>query len=944
MAVAGGAGASAPAEVSATPPLSGRPRVCLVDGSGYIFRAYHALPPMTRPDGTPVNAVYGFTAMLLKLIEDNLCDHLAVIFDTSRKTFRADIYADYKANRPPPPEDLAPQFPLIRDAVRAMNVPAIELAGFEADDLIASYARRALEADHDVLIVSSDKDLMQLVGPSVAMLDPVRNRLIGEAEVRERFGVGPDKVVEVQALAGDSSDNVPGVPGIGIKTAADLIRTYGDLESLLSRAEEIKQPKRRQNLMEHAALARISRQLVLLRDDVELPQALETLRCAAPEPEVLLEFLREQAFRTLAQRAASRMGVADSQATEGSDAAQKPLQTDGYTLIQDEAVLQAWIAEATERGVLGLDTETTSLDAVAAELVGVSLALAPGQAAYIPLGHVAPDGADLAERAAGRGEAPEQIPLARAIALLKPLLEDPAVLKVGHNLKYDMVVLGRHGIAVAPYDDTMTLSYVLDNGLHGHGLDALATLMLGHETIKFADVAGSGRNKVTFDHVPLDKALAYAAEDADVTQRLHTLLKPRLVSERMARVYEHIDRPLIATVAAMEQVGIRLDRPQLVRISNEFAERIAALEVEVFRLAGHGFKIGSPRQLGTVLFDEMGLPAVRKTRGGDHATGAEILEDLAAQGHEIAARVMDWRQLSKLKSTYADSLVEQINPRTGRVHTSYALAATSTGRLSSTDPNLQNIPVRTEEGRRIRSAFVAEAGNKLVSLDYSQIELRLVAEMAGIDALRQAFHDGLDIHAMTAAEVFGVPLATMDAATRRRAKAINFGIIYGISPFGLARQLAIPQAEARAYIATYFERFPGIQDYMERTKTACREQGFVETLFGRKCHIAGIRDKNPAHRSFAERQAINAPIQGSAADIIKRAMNRMPAALDDAGLTARMLLQVHDELLFEAPEPEVESLIGVARKVMEAATDPWLTLSVPLVADAGVGDTWDSAH
>ena len=909
----------------------GRPRhVVLIDGSGFIFRAFHALPPMTRGDGTPVNAVYGFANMLMRLLAELPSDHVAVILDHSGKTFRNDIYPEYKAHRPPAPEELVPQFGLIRAATRAFNLPCIERQGFEADDISATFARLAREQGADVTIVSSDKDLMQLVGEHVTMYDGLKGRSIGIDEVREKFGVGPDKVVDVQALAGDPTDNVPGVPGIGIKTAAELIKRFGDVETLLDHADEITQPKRRQNLIEHADKARLSKTLVHLRDDVPLDDGLDDLVLRPADAKTLTDFLRAQDFRGIVARAEDWLGGDAPVETA-------PIET-AYELVRDEAALTEWIAAASAAGTVTVDTETTSLDAMRAELVGLSLSIDPGHACYIPVGHRARGGGEL-DLDGGAAEI-EQIDRARALALLKPLLEDEAVLKIGHNIKYDAQVLAGHDIAIAPVDDTMLISYVLDGGRHGHGMDELSRLHLGVDPIPFKAVAGSGKNKITFDLVPLDKALDYAAEDADLTGRLHRVLKPRLLAERMVTVYETLERPLIPVLVAMERVGIKVDRGALVTLSNDFAKRIALLEDEIFRLAGRLFNIGSPKQLGEVLFDEKGLDGGKKGKSGAYATGADILEILAAQGHELPARVLDWRQLSKLKSTYADALVGQINPATGRLHTSYAMAATSTGRLASSDPNLQNIPVRTEEGRKIRRAFVAEDGHALVSADYSQIELRLAAHVADETALKQAFRDGLDIHAMTASQVFGVPVEGMDPSVRRRAKAINFGIIYGISPFGLARQLGIGQDEARAYIAAYFERFPGIRDYMERTKKFCREHGYVTTLFGRKCHMPGVNDRNLARRNFMERAAINAPLQGAAADIIKRAMIRIPGALAAEGLAARMLLQVHDELIFEAPEAEVAATRALAKRVMEGVAH----LDVPLVVDTGAGKTWTEAH
>jgi len=923
--------------------------VYLVDGSGYIFRAFHALPPLTRADGTPVNAVLGFTTMLMKLISETNADHIAVIFDAARKSFRNEIYGDYKAQRPPPPEELVPQFGLIREATRAFNIPAVEMPGYEADDLIATYAKLAKAAGADVTIVSSDKDLMQLINERVSMFDPIKNKPIRAAEVEEKFGVGPDKVVEVQALAGDTSDNVPGVPGIGVKTAAELIKTYGDVEGLLARAGEIKQPKRREAIQQNAEKARISRRLVLLKDDVPVDHPLASFVRRQPDRDVLMAFLKENQFRSVIARlegqpaAKQPKAIADStqhgpSPTTGTASA--ILDKSGYRLVQTLDALDECIARATAAGVVAFDTETTSLDSMKAELVGIALATEPGQGCYVPLGHKAPG----TQGGLALAEPPPQIDRTQALQRLKPLLEDPGVLKIGHNIKYDIELIARHGIAIAPIDDTMILSYVLEGGAHAHGLDELAEQHLNHKTIRYEDVAGSGKAQTTFDYVPLDKARDYAAEDADVTLRLQHALRPLLLGERLVTIYETIDRPLIPVVAAMEMAGVKIDRAELNRLSRDFAERLARLEEQIYKLAGHPFNIGSPKQLGDVLFDEMGLGAGKKGKTGAYATGADVLDELAAQGHDLPSRVLEWRQLAKLKSTYADTLVEQINPSTGRVHTSFALAATSTGRLSSNDPNLQNIPVRTEEGRKIRRAFVAEQGHKLLSVDYSQIELRLAAHMAEIPALKEAFRRGEDIHAMTASQVFGVPVEGMDPMVRRRAKAINFGIIYGISPFGLAQQLGIPQAEAKAYIAAYFERYPGIRDYMERTKKVARERGFVTTLFGRRCHLPGILDKNPARRSFMERAAINAPLQGTAADIIKRAMIRVPPALKKAKLRARMLLQVHDELLFEVPEAELDATAAVVKKVMEGAALPAYDLSVPLVAETGIGANWAEAH
>ncbi len=955
----------------------------LVDGSGFIFRAFHAIRPLNRPDGTPVNAVFGFTRMLMKLLRDTEADHIAVIFDAARRNFRNDIYPDYKGHRPDAPEELVPQFPLIKQASEAFNLHTIEIEGFEADDIIATYARQATEAGAEVTIVSSDKDLMQLVNDKVGMFDEMKNRRIGRDEGFERFGVGPEKVVEVQALAGDSVDNVPGVPGIGVKTAALLINEYGDLDALLERAGEIKQNKRRENLIEFADMARISLQLVTLKDDVPVDLPVDELEVPPHELTKLVPWLATQgfdailaelrsaltdeemesfdaifaeAFETLpadkrdrALRktlAAIEEGGGASLAGAPSDPTAAPAEI-AYELVQDEAALQAWVDRARKASVVAVDTETTSLDAMQAELVGLSLSVQAGKACYIPVAHKAAgsQGAlDLGDGGEAGEEAPAQIPRQKALDILAPLLDDPSVLKVGQNIKYDALILSRYGVEVTPVDDTMLLSFVLDGGLHGHGMDVLADTHLGVSTVKYKDVVGTGKKQITFDYVPLEAARDYAAEDADITLRLHQTLKPRLVQEKMTTVYETIERPLVPVVWAMEKEGIGVDPEKLRGLSRDFTQRLAGLEAEVHELAGEEFNIGSPKQLGEILFEKMSLPGGKKNKSGGYGTDASVLEDLAAGGHDLPARVLEWRQIAKLKSTYSDALLEQINPATGRIHTSYAMAGAQTGRLSSTDPNLQNIPVRTEEGRKIRGAFVAREGWKLLSLDYSQIELRVLAHMAGIDALVDAFRDGQDIHAMTASQVFDVPIEGMDPMIRRQAKAINFGIIYGISAFGLARQLGIARGDAKNYIDAYFERYPGIRDYMDGAVEQCRKAGLVETLFGRRIHLDAINAKNPMQRNYAERQAINAPIQGSAADIIKRAMIRVPPAIADAGLDARMLLQVHDELLFETPEDQVEKTIEVVKETMEAAALPALELKVPLVVDAGIGDDWATAH
>ncbi|MBO6825371.1 MAG: DNA polymerase I [Sneathiella sp.] len=947
-------------------------RVYLVDGSGYIFRAYFAMirgrGPITRSDGTPTGAVLGFSNMLFKLIQDTQRDdrvsHLAVIFDTSRKTFRTEIYPEYKANRDAPPEDLIPQFPLVREATRAFNVPAIEKAGFEADDIIATYARQAREKDMECVIVSSDKDLMQLVGGPVTMLDPMKNKPVAEPEVFEKFGVGPDKVVDIQSLAGDSVDNVPGVPGIGIKTAALLINEYGDLDTLLERAGEIKQKGRREKLLEHADKARISRDLVRLKDDVELEIPVEDLNIKDPNVEDLTRFIKENEFRQLSSRIASFYGPefattipATKPKTEAapSDAIAAPvldfskLET-SYSTVTSEADLDKWIAQIKKIGTVAVDTETTSLNAMAAELVGISLSVEPGKACYIPVGHVGPkmqggfdfgDGGDAAGDAEGR---PEQLEKSLVIAKLKPILEDPAILKVGQNIKYDMTILANEGIDVSPADDTMLLSYCLDAGLHGHGMDELSKLHYDIAPIPYKEITGTGKSQISFAEVPIDKATDYAAEDADLTLRLFKTLKPQLFRKKVTSLYETIERPLVPVIAKMEQEGVKVDAAFLSKLSEDFGERMDAFVKEIHELAGEEFNVGSPKQLGEILFDKMELPGGKKGKNGAYTTDVNVLEGLAADGVELAAKVLEWRQLSKLKSTYTDALQAQINAKTQRIHTSFSLAAAATGRLTSSEPNLQNIPIRTEEGRKLRQAFVAEAGNKLISADYSQIELRILAHMANIESLQQAFADGIDIHAKTASQVFGIPLEGMDPMMRRSAKAINFGIIYGISAFGLARQLDVSRTQAQGYIDAYFEQYPGIRKYMDETKEFAKEHGYVETLFGRKVHLPGIQDKNGARRSFSERAAINAPIQGTAADIIKRAMIRLPDALKAADLKGRMLLQVHDELIFEVPESETDATAAVIKEVMENAAAPAIEMAVPLIVDAGIGDNWGEAH
>jgi DNA polymerase I len=1007
--------ASAPKPVPAAAPATAPARnagntagkgdhVFLVDGSSYIFRAYHALPPLNRKsDGLQVNAVLGFCNMLWKLLrempEDNRPTHLAIIFDKSEVTFRNKLYPDYKAHRPPAPDDLIPQFGLIRDAVRAFDLPCLEQNGFEADDLIATYARLATERGASTTIVSSDKDLMQLVTDKVVMYDTMKDRRIGIAEVIEKFGVPPEKVVEVQALAGDSTDNVPGVPGIGIKTAAQLIVEYGDLDQLLFRATEIKQPKRREALLENAEKARISRQLVLLDDKVDLEVPIEELAVREPDARKLIAFLKAMEFSTLTKRVAeyseidpsgiaadiggknggtaapakakpagasgdlfaeaapapAKIGTGGKEDKSSSlkgtpilladarkEAARKlPFDRTKYQTIRKLDELHAWIARAREAGRFVIDTKASSIDPMQADINGIALALAPNDAAYMPLAHKqAGGGAGLFDA----GLAADQIEEEAALQALKPLLESPGILKIGFNIKFNAVMFAQAGITLRNFDDAQLMSYSLDAGRNAHSLDTLSDLWLGHGMIAHGDLVGSGKGKLTFDQVAIEKATEYGAESADVIIRLWRVLKPRLVADRMTTVYETLERPLVSVLARMERRGISIDRQVLSRLSGDFAQTAARVEAELQELAGEPINVGSPKQIGDILFGKMGLPGGTKTKTGAWSTTAQVLDDLAEQGHDFPRKILEWRQVSKLKSTYTDALPTYVNPQTHRVHTTYALAATTTGRLSSNEPNLQNIPVRTEDGRKIRRAFIATPGHKLVSADYSQIELRLLAEIADVPSLRQAFRDGLDIHAMTASEMFGVPIKDMPSEVRRRAKAINFGIIYGISAFGLANQLGIAREEASAYIKKYFERFPGIRAYMDETREFCRKNGYVTTLFGRKCYYPDIKASNASIRSFNERASINARLQGTAADIIRRAMIRIEDALAEKKLSAQMLLQVHDELIFEVPDGEVAATLPVVQKVMQDAPFPAVVLSLPLQVDARAANNWDEAH
>ena len=921
----------------------------LIDGSAFIFRAYHALPPLTRKsDGLPVGAVAGFCNMLQRYVEGNngpdAPTHVAVIFDHSGKSFRNQMYDKYKANRPPTPEDLVPQFPLTRDATRAFNISCKEVEGFEADDIIATLATQARNAGGSCTIISSDKDMMQLVGGGVFMLDAMKNKLIDREGVVEKFGVYPERVVDVQALAGDSADNVPGAPGIGIKTAALLVNEFNTLEELLDRANEIKQPKRRESLLDNRAQIELSKRLVQLDCDMDLDFTLDDLEVMDPVPKDLLSFLAKMEFRTLTKRLAEQMGAEAPLIESSVEAEQKnlspkapPIDAEKYETICDASALQKWIDSVYSRGYVAIDTETTGLNDMRADLVGISLCIEAGSAAYLPLRHR--DG-EVDDLFATDRLIEGQMDQADALGMLKPMLEDPAIMKIGQNMKYDAKILARVGIKINPIDDTMLISYAQNGGLHNHGMNFLSERYLDHVPIPIKTLLGTGKSAITFDSVPIDEATRYAAEDADITLRLWQNLKPKLHLKKVTTVYETLERPLVPILVEMEMNGIKVDRDSLSRMSNGFAQKMAALEFEIHELAGRSFNLGSPKQLGEILFDEMSMPGGKKGKTGAYATGVDVLEELAME-HVLPGRVLDWRQLSKLKSTYTDALQEHIHPETGRVHTSYSIAGTSTGRLASTDPNLQNIPIRSEDGRKIREAFVADTGNSLVALDYSQIELRILAHIADIGTLKQAFADGIDIHSLTASQMFDVPLAEMTPEIRRKAKAINFGVIYGISGFGLARNLRIPRAEAQTFINTYFKRFPEIRTYMDDTVMFAKENGYVKTLFGRKIHTPEIGAKGP-HAGFAKRAAINAPIQGTAADVIRRAMIRMPDAI--SGIPAKMLLQVHDELLFEVENSAVDQLKLVAKEVMEQASLPTIKLDVPLIVDAGVGQNWAEAH
>ena len=917
----------------------------LVDGSGFIFRAYYALPPLTRKDGTPINAVMGYCNMIWRLIAETKTDSLAVIFDTASKTFRNEIYKEYKANRSEAPEDLVPQFSLIREATKAFNIPYIELAGYEADDIIATYASQASSEGWKVDIISSDKDLMQLVNDNVKMIDPMKMITIDKEQVFKKFGVYPDRVIDVQALAGDSTDNIPGVPGIGIKTAAELINHYGDLESLLTRAHEIKQPKRKENLVNFADLARISMKLVTLSDDVKEIENFKKFKRQDIDLNKLKTFLLEQGFNSLIGRLPNEDGFIESKSAyvalpQDKEEKQSKLDIDiNYKLITEEKDLINWVRGIYLKGFVAVDTETTSIDSVSADLVGVSLCFEPGNAIYIPLAHKSKEGAIIAEDI-------KQIDANKALSILKPILEDPSIIKIGQNIKYDMTILKNAGnINIYPIHDTMLMSFVLDAGKHiGHGMDALAKAHLNISTISYSEITGKGKDQVTFDYVPLDKALVYAAQDADITLRLYLNFNKRLIKEKMVTLYESIERPLPSVISNMERNGVGIDPSYLKGLSAAFFKKMIPIQEKIFVLAEEDFNIASPKQLGEILYNKLGLKGGKKGKSGLYSTSAEVLEKLGQDGNEICKLVISWRGLQKLKSTYSDALVEQINPSTNRVHTHFQMTGAMTGRFSSSNPNLQNIPIKSADGRAIRKAFIAQKGKKLIAFDYSQIELRLLAEVAKIDPLIEAFKNGIDIHKLTASQVFGIKPEDVTGEMRRNAKAINFGIIYGQSAFGLAKQLNISRTEAKEYIDSYFFQYPGIKKYMENTQDFARRNGYVETVFGRRCYVPSINDKNPMRRAGAERQAINAPLQGAAADIIKRSMKNIPEILNDHKIDAKLILQVHDELIFECAEIEADRLIPIIKSIMVNAPNPSFKMIVPLEVEAGIGNNWDEAH
>ncbi|MDA9685161.1 DNA polymerase I [bacterium] len=937
--------------------MSEKKHLFLIDGSGYIFRAYYALPPLYRKsDGLPTGAVNGFCNMLFKLIEDTKSNskptHLAVIFDSARKTFRNDIYSDYKANRGEPPEDLIPQFQIIKDSVTAFGIPSIELAGFEADDIIATYAKQAADKNWKVSIVSSDKDLMQVVTKDINLIDTMKNKSIGIEDVKEKFGVAPDRVIDVQALAGDSSDNVPGAPGIGLKTAALLINEYDNLENLLESADQIKQNKRRESLINNKELIKISKQLVTLKDDVTNIQSLDTLNITNINYETLLPFLNELELFKLKERLTkknpdlqkikiiSKKKLPEEKVNTNTIEINEEKTSDSflekskYISITNMKALELLMKDIYDLGYFVFDLETDSLNVIDANLIGVAICLNVKRSYYIPLAHKDKDGKIIEE----------QIDFKEALKQLNNILSNSSLIKIGHNIKYDIAVLKRYKIDVVSFEDTMLMSYINDAGNHRHGMDELAKVHFNRDTIKFKDVVGTGKSQITFDYVEIEKAIEYAAEDAEITFKLYLLLKKKLSEEKNISAYNYLEKPLVASILEMEINGIKINTEYLQSLSSEFEKKINSLEKTIFKLCGVEFNIGSPKQLGDVLFNKLNLTPPKKTKTGEFSTGIEVLEDLAFEGNKVAEDLITWRQLSKLKNTYTEALQTHINKTTQRIHTSYAMASTNTGRLSSSDPNLQNIPIRSTEGRLIRKAFIAEKGYKILSADYSQVELRVLAHIAKIEPLIAAFKNGEDIHALTASEIFSTDIKKITPDLRRRAKAVNFGIIYGISAFGLAKQLSITNHEANNFIKKYFDKFPGIKKYMEDTKALCREQGYVETLCGRKCFFPKIKDKNFAYRSFQERAAINAPIQGTAADIIKRAMIKIYEKNISNNNDCKMLLQVHDELIFEVKESKIEKYQALIRQEMENALHPLISLDVPLLVESSFGDNWDEAH
>ena len=923
--------------------MSNQKHLFLIDGSGYIFRAYYALPPLTRKsDGLPVGAVSGFCNMLYSFLEKaragNSMDtpsHLAVIFDSARKNFRNDIYKEYKGNRSDAPEDLIPQFDYIRKAVKAFNLPSIELQNYEADDLIATYKIQAKKEKIKLTIVSSDKDLMQLVDQDTFMLDTMKDKHIGIDEVKEKFGVPPEKVIDVQSLAGDSVDNVPGVPGIGIKTAAELINQFGSLDELLKKAETIKQPKRRQALLDNKSNALISRELVTLKNDVPVKETINDFILKPFDKEKIFSFLDEMEFTKIKKRIEQTYGMSETNFKPSSTVVKNSLKNEaGFNIIYDKKEIETILAKADDQGFFAVDTETNSLDSQKAELVGVSLAVNENQAYYVPVGHKNKDDKEIKK----------QIKIEDLIKILKPYLEDETIKKVGQNIKYDLKIFKKYGIHLKSFEDTMLLSYALDSGLNRHNLDILAKIHLDHENIKYKDVAGTGKSEVTFDQVKIIDSYRYACEDADVTLKLYNIFKERLVKEKCFHVYENLEIPLVDVLARMECQGIKIDKKILSQLSETFSKNLKVLEKKIYKIAGEEFNIGSTKQLGDILYEKLKISGTKKTKKGNFATNVNVLEDLAGKGHEFPKLVLDWRQKSKLKNTYTDTLPEHIDPKTKRVHTSFLLAATTTGRLASSDPNLQNIPIKSKEGKEIRSAFVAESGHSIISADYSQIEMRVLAHVGDVKELKKAFRNNEDIHSITASQIFDCDIKKINEDMRRKAKAINFGIIYGISSYGLAKQISVSNPEAEQFLFSYFKKFPEIKDYMQETLKFCRKHGYVKTMFERKCHFPNINDKNHTLKSFQERAAINAPIQGAAADIIRYAMINIDKKILEKKIKSKLLVQIHDELLFESKDNDVKKEITLIKNEMENAIDKDFNFSVPLIVDANSAKNWNDAH